>query len=145
MTLAAEWTDSTFKAHSLPLLGGGDFFFAGRLDFLELCVGEYGDTTITGISHDFLDNLRHLTLQFFDKLHGVVLLVLDIAQLLLPDTRQLTTLQQFLTDKVDQFDTRWSGDEPFAIALDVMALEEGLDDAGTGRRTTDAVLLHGST
>ena len=59
-------------------------------------------------------------------------MVLDVTQFLLPDSRQLTTLQQFLVDGVNQFDARGRGDEVLALALDIVPLEEGLDDAGTG-------------
>ena len=55
----------------------------------------------------------------------------DVAQFLLPDTCQLTTLQQFLADEVDKFNARGGGDEAFLVAFDIVALEEGLNDAGT--------------
>ena len=68
----------------------------------------------------------------------------DVAQFLLPDTRQFTALQQFLVDEVDEFDACRGGDEAFAVALDIVALEECLDDACTRGWTPDAVFLHGS-
>lgn len=46
----------------------------------------------------------NLLLQFADKLSRVVSLVLDVAQFLLPYSRQLTALEQFLLDEVDEFD-----------------------------------------
>ena len=57
--------------------------------------------------------------------------MLYVAQLLLPDTRQLTTLKQLLAYKVYQFNTRWRGYQSFALALYVVALKQSLDDAGT--------------
>ena len=77
-----------------------------------------------------MDYLAHLGLEFFDELLGVVLLMLDVAQLLLPDACELTTLQELLPDQVDEFDARGGGNQALALALDVVALEEGLDDGG---------------
>ena len=89
-----------------------------------------------------MDNGGYLSLQFLDKLSGIVFLMLDVAQLLFPDTCQFTALQQFLVDEVDELDARWGGDEALAVALDIVALEEGLDDAGTRGWAPDAVFLH---
>ena len=57
--------------------------------------------------------------------------MLDIAQFLFPDACQLTALEQFLADKVNEFDTRRRGYEPLLVTLYIVPLEEGLDDAGT--------------
>ena len=65
----------------------GDLLLFRRLDFLKLSIGEDGNTTIAGVDHHVVHNLSHLLLQFVDKLFGIVFLVLDIAQFLLPDTR----------------------------------------------------------
>ena len=46
---------------------------------------------------------------------------------------------------VDKLYARSRSDEVLALAANVVALEERLDDAGTRRRTTDAVLLQRST
>ena len=53
------------------------------------------------VAQHIVHNLGYLLLQFVDKLCGVVLLMLDVAQLLLPDTRQLATLHQFFMNGVD--------------------------------------------
>ena len=58
--------------------------------------------------------------------------MLDVSELFLPDTGQLTALQEFLVDGVDELDTCWSCHQVLALAADVVALEESLDDAGTG-------------
>ena len=42
-----------------------------------------------------------LRFQFVDKLGGIVFLVFDVAQFLLPDARQLAARQQFLLDDVN--------------------------------------------
>ncbi len=73
-----------------------------------------------------------LLFQTVDELGWVVGFVLDVSELFLPDTRQLTALQEFLMDGVDEFDACWSCHQVLALAADVVALEEGLDDAGTG-------------
>ena len=70
-----------------------------------------------------MDDVGHLLLQFVDKLLGIVFLVFDVAKLLLPDTRQLTALQQFLADQVDELDASGGGDETFLVAFDIVALE----------------------
>ena len=67
--------------------------------------------------------------------------MLDVAELLLPDTGQFATLQQFLMDGVNEFDACRGCHQILALATDVVALEEGLDDAGTGGRSADSVLL----
>ena len=90
-------------------------------------------------------DLRHLCLQFIDKLFGIVFLVFDVTKFLFPDTSQLTTLQQFLPNQVDEFNSCGGGDETFAVAFDIVTFEKGLDDASTTRRTADTVLLHGGT
>ena len=58
--------------------------------------------------------------------------MLDVSELLFPDTRQLTALQEFLVDGVDELDTCRGCHQVLALAADVVALEEGFDDAGTG-------------
>ena len=40
-----------------------------------------------------------------DEFGRVVGFVLDVSELLFPDTRQLTALQEFLVDGVDELDT----------------------------------------
>ena len=67
--------------------------------------------------------------------------MLDVAELLLPDTGQFATLQQFLMDGVNEFDACRGCHQILALATDVVALEEGLDDAGTGGWSADSVLL----
>ena len=57
--------------------------------------------------------------------------MLDVAELLFPDTCQLTTLQKFFMNGVDEFDTCRGCHQVLALAADVVALEEGFDDAGT--------------
>ena len=99
---------------------------------LGFFVGGDGDTTVGRIAHDIMDDISHLLFQLVDKLLGIVFLMLDIAQLLLPDTSQFTALQELLTDEVDEFDACGCGDEAFALALDIVALEKGLDDRGAG-------------
>ena len=71
--------------------------------------------------------------------------MLNVAELLLPDTRQLGTFQEFFMDEVYQFHACRCGNETFALRADVVALEERLDDSSTGGGATDAVLLHDST
>ena len=57
--------------------------------------------TVTVVAQHIVHNLGYLLLQFVDKLCGIVLLMLDVAQLFLPDTRQLATLQQLFMNGVD--------------------------------------------
>ena len=64
-----------------------------------------------------------LLLQLVDELLGIVLLGFDVAQLLFPDTRELTALEQFLADEVYEFDARGGGHKTLALTLDVVALE----------------------
>ena len=92
-----------------------------------------------------MHDIRHLLLQFVDKLLRVVFLRFNIAQLLLPDTRQLAAFQQVLANQVNQFDTCRRGYQTLALTTDIVALEQRLDDPRTTRRTSDAVFLHGST
>ena len=103
------------------------------------------DATVGGVGHHLLDDIGDLLFQLVDKLCGIVLLVLDVTQFLFPDTCQLTALQQLLADEVDELDARRGGDESFAFAFDIAALEECLDDARSARWSSDTVLLHCST
>ena len=113
------------------------------LDFLDFGIGQQGYAAVGGVAHDVVDNVGHLLLQFGNELGWVVGFVLYVAQLLLPDTCQFTTLEQFLVNEVDEFNAGRGCHESLAFALDVVALEQGFDDAGTAGWATDAVLLHG--
>ena len=64
--------------------------------FLQILIGSDGHAAVAAVGHHLADNLRHLLLQRVDELSGVVFLMLDVAQLLLPDAGQLAALQQFL-------------------------------------------------
>ena len=90
------------------------------------------DAAVAGVAHDVVDNLGDLLFEFADELLGVVGAVFDVAELLLPDARELAALEELLADESDELDAGGCGDEPFALATDVVALEECLDDAGTG-------------
>ena len=67
--------------------------------------------------------------------------MLYVAQLLLPDTRELAAGEQPLVYHVYQLYAGGRGYEVLALAAYVVALEERLDDAGSRRRASDAVLL----
>ena len=95
------------------------------------------------VGHHIPDDFVYLLFQFFHKLCRIIFLMFYIAQFLLPDAREFATLEQFFTDGVDEFDTRRRGNEVLAFALDVVAFEEGLDDACPGRWPSDAILLEG--
>ena len=69
----------------------------------------------------------------------------DFTKLLLPDACEFGTFEEFFVDDADEFHTCRSGDQAFAILADVATFEEGFDDGGTSRRTTNAVFLHGIT
>ena len=92
--------------------------------FLQIFVGQYGDAAVRRVGHHFVDNLGDLGFQLFYELLCVVLLVLDVAELLLPDARQFAAFQEFLADEVDEFYARRCGDEALAVAAYVVALEE---------------------
>ena len=72
-----------------------------------------------------------LILEFVDKLGSVVVFALDVAELLLPDTRQFATGEELFADGLDKLDSRGRRHEVFALASDVVAFEECLDDACT--------------
>ena len=71
--------------------------------------------------------------------------MLDVAQTLLPDARQLAALKQLLVYGVYQLDTRSRSHEVLALASYVVALEESLYYSGTRRRSANAVLLKGGS
>ena len=100
------------------------------------------DATVGGVGHHLLDDIGDLLFQLVDKLCGIVLLVLDVTQFLFPDTCQLTALEQFLADEVDEFDARRGGDESFAFAFDIAALEECLDDTWSTSRSGWGCAVH---
>ena len=91
-----------------------------------------GHSSAAVIRQNIDDNLVDLLFQTIDEFGRIVGLVLDVSELFFPDTGQLTALQEFLVDGVDEFDTCWSCHQVLALAADVVALEESLDDAGTG-------------
>ena len=68
--------------------------------------------------------------------------MLNVAEFLFPNTSKLWTLQHVFVYKVYQFYTCRSRYEGFALLPYVMAFEECFYDSCTGRRTTNAVLLH---
>jgi len=108
MSLATEGTgladDAVVGLQCLGLLGAallgglavgglGRLFGLGGFHLLDLGISEDGDAAVACIVHHLVDDVGHLLLQLLDKLLGIVGLVLDVTQLLLPDTRQLAALQ----------------------------------------------------
>ena len=77
-----------------------------------------------------IDDLVDLFFQTIDKVGWVIGLMLDVSEFFLPNTSQLTTFQQFLVDGVDEFDSGRSSHQVFSLALDIVALEERLYNAG---------------
>ena len=77
-----------------------------------------------------IDDLGDLFFQTIDKVGWVIGLMLDVSELFLPNTSQLTTFQQFLVDGVDELDSGRSSHQVFSLALDIVALEERLYNAG---------------
>ena len=71
-------------------------------------------------------------------------MVLDVAQLLLPHSRQLNAGQQLFVYGVDELDACWRRHKILSLATYVMALKQRLDDTSARRWPPDAVLLHGS-
>ena len=69
-------------------------------------------------------------------------MVLNLPQLLLPKSGQLGTFEQLLLDDRDKLHPRRRSHNRFALAANVLASEQRLDDGGACRRTSDAVLLH---
>ena len=59
----------------------------------------------------------NLCLELTDELLGVIFLRLNVAQFLLPDTRQFATLQQVFTNEVDEFDTSRSSTSLPAVSI----------------------------
>ena len=149
VTLAAEGTDGTdgdggrgLLLRLLPLgalLGGRRLgtslcrglcrrFFRDRL-FLCVCLyGCYPTDAIVG--KNIGNNLCYLIFQLLYEALRVVLLMFDVAQFLLPDAGQLAALEQFFLDQVDQLHSRGCGHQALPLATDIVALEQGLDDAG---------------
>ena len=101
--------------------------------------------TLGGISQHLAHDLGDLILEFVDKLGSVVVFALDVAELLLPDTRQFATGEELFAYGLDKLDSRGRRHEVFALASDVVAFEECLDDACARGRSSDAVLLHSRT
>ena len=97
--------------------------------------------TVTVVSHHVVHYLPDLLLQLLHKLSRIITFVFDVTQLLLPYSCQLTTLQQFLLDGIDEFYACGSSHEVLPFAPDIMTFKQRLYDAGSRRWATDAVLL----
>ena len=128
VTLSAERADGAFLRF-IRSCGCGLFFLflagcfrlgcslcLGRFHLLQVGIGKHCHATIARIRHHLLYDFRYLGLQFLDELLGIVCLMFDVAQFLLPDTRQFTAFQQFLMDEVDEFDACRGGDEALPIS-----------------------------
>ena len=86
----------------------------------HFCVGQH-----------IVDYIGDLLFQFIHKLRRIILTLLNIAQFLLPDTREFATLEQFLFYCVYELDACGCGHEVLSLAANVMAFEECFDYAGT--------------
>ena len=106
---------------------------AGRcfLGFL-LRLGFDGNTAVAGVATDRVDDLGHHLLEFVKELRSIVLTTFDFTQLLLPNTRQLSTLEQFFVNKADEFDACRRGNQAFAFLANVLSFEESFDDGCAG-------------
>ena len=82
--------------------------------------------------HDMVDNVGDHIFQFVDERLRLVLSPFDLAELAFPYSRKFCGFEQFLMDGGNQFAAGVGGIETFALAADVVAFEEGLDDGGTG-------------
>ena len=92
-----------------------------------------------------LHDLCHLLFQPVDEKLRRVFMVLDVAELLLPDTREFTTGEQLFVNCINELDTRGGSHEILTLSADLMSLEQGLNDAGARRRASDTVFLHRRT
>ena len=93
-------------------------------------VGRNCDTTVGRVAHHIMYDVCHLLFQLVDKLLGIVLLMLNVAELLLPDACEFTTLQQLFANQVDEFYACRCRHQALSLSLDIVALEECLDDRG---------------
>ena len=75
----------------------------------QVFLGGNSDVPVAVVAQHLVHNLRNLLLELIDKLRCIVFLMLDVAQLFLPNTCQLTAFEQFFTNDPNQFDARRSG------------------------------------
>ena len=78
------------------------------------------------VSQHLVYYLRNLLLQFVDESAGIILLVLYVAQLLLPQSCKLRRFQQFLVYYVNQGGAGGGCHYALALTLDVVAFEQSL-------------------
>lgn len=85
--------------------------------FLHVFVTHYCYVTVAVVGQNVVDYRGDLFFQFVDKLSGVIFLVLNVAQFLLPYTREFAALEQFFLDGVNEFYARRSGNNVFLSRL----------------------------
>ena len=85
---------------------------------------------VAAVVHHIRHDFGYLFLQLADKLCRVVFMMLNVAQLLLPDTRQLSAGEQTFVYGVDELRARGRGHQVLALPADIVTLEQGLDDTG---------------
>lgn len=85
--------------------------------FLHVFVTHYCYVTVAVVGQNVVDYRGDLFFQFVDKLSGVIFLVFNVAQFLLPYTREFAALEQFFLDGVNEFYARRSGNYVFLSRL----------------------------
>ena len=111
--------------------------------FLQVVVGCYGYAAVAVVGQHLVHYCCDLLLQLVDELPCVVFLVLNVAQLFLPDARQFAAFKQLFLDYSDEFDARRRGNYALAFAPYVVSFEQSFDDVRPRRRPPDAVLFQG--
>lgn len=107
-----------FSAVFTVLLSG--FFLVSTpssASFLHVFVTHYCYVTVAVVGQNVVHYRGDLLFQFVDKLSGVIFLVLNVAQFLLPYTREFAALEQFFLDGVNEFYARRSGNNVFLSRL----------------------------
>lgn len=85
--------------------------------FLHVFVTHYCYVTVAVVGQNVVHYRGDLLFQFVDKLSGVIFLVFNVAQFLLPYTREFAALEQFFLDGVNEFYARRSGNNVFLSRL----------------------------
>ena len=87
--------------------------------------------TVTVVAQHIVHDVGDLLLQFVYKHGRIIFLMLYVAQLFLPDARQLTALEQLLVNCVDKLYARGGGHEVLAFSTDITTLKQRLYNSST--------------
>ena len=100
------------------------------------------DTGVAVVGQHIDNNTGYHFLQLVNKLRGLEIATLYTAQLVFPYACKLGTFKQILVNNANEVYACLCRQYVFSLTAQIVPLEKGFDNGGTGRRASDAVFFH---